>query len=87
MAVKTEREREREREFGLLCRVYSYVWLCCVEQKDVHRRTELADNTWYVYLSLYLYLHNTIYNIHQQQVAQAGQRGHKVTLYTVPDLS
>jgi len=33
-----------------------------------------------VYISIYLYLHNTIYNVHQQQVTQAEQQVHKVTL-------
>ena len=35
-------------------------------------------------LFIYLYLHNTKYNTHQQQVTQAGEQSHKVTLiYTV----
>ena len=54
-----------------------------------NRRAAGADDsdTTRAGIVIYLYLHNTIYKTHQQQMTQAGQLGHKVTLITTPDLS
>jgi len=51
-----------------------------VVQFDLRQLNTMRIIYLFVYLFIYFYLYNTIYNTHQQQVTQAGQQGHEVTL-------
>ena len=63
-----------------VCRVVTETCSCL---RRPHNSSTLA-NLFIIYL--FIHLCNTVYNKRQQQVTQAGQRGHKVTLTTAPDI-